>query len=171
VLGMMVGTLARSCTRKGLKMYYRNPLKCLTLKTRKARAAALIKIFRKETVMAKNIGKNVPVDVDDTIPELKSVGDCVTGGPFHPEYPRVALKDIVDVTHILHEIAILEDMETEFGTHDSALFLLESMDSPDLYTTICSGQVVVKQARQIVEKKPYPIKVTFTKPGRYWMMK
>ena len=121
--------------------------------------------------MATKSGKNVPVDVEDTIPELKSVSDIVGGGPFHPEYPRVALKDIMNLPHILHEIAIINNIETEFGAHDTALFLLENVDTPDLYTTICSGQVVIKQARKLVEMKPYPIKVTFTKPGRYWLMK
>jgi len=98
----------------------------------------------------------------------KSVSDLVGGSQFYPDLKQIALSDIAEVTHSLLDAAVLEDIEGDYGTHDAALLLLEDLITGEQYTTICSGMVVLKKVRKLIELKPWPILATITKRGRYW---
>ena len=102
--------------------------------------------------------------------EEKSVTDIVGGGAFYPDLPKMSLLDIKEVTHRLLDASILVDVEGDYGTHDLALFLVEDLLTGEQYTTACSGMVVLKKTRKLIELKSWPILCTFVKPGKYWDM-
>jgi len=98
----------------------------------------------------------------------KSVSDVIPSAAFYPDLSKMELRDIQDVTHRLLDVTIREDFESDYGTHDLALLLVEDLLTGEQYTTACSGIVVLKKLKKLIELKALPILATFTMPGKYW---
>jgi len=98
----------------------------------------------------------------------KSVSDIIPSGEFYPDLPKMPLTDIQEVTHRLLDVGIIEDFEGDYGPHDLALMLVEDLLTGEQYTTACSGMVVLKKLKKLIELKAIPILATFSKPGKYW---
>jgi len=119
-----------------------------------------------EATTAEEVLKDVK-QADDWAKE-KSVSDVIGSTQFYPDIPKMALTDIQEVTHRLIDATVIKDFESEYGVHDLALLLVEDLLTGEQYTTACSGMVVVKKIKQLVNLKAMPLLATISKKGRYW---
>ena len=108
------------------------------------------------------------VDAANEASKEKSVSDIVPSSEFYPDLPKMPLTDIQEVTHRLIDVAIIEDFEGDYGPHDLALMLVEDLLTGEQYTTACSGMVVLKKLKKLIELNALPILATFAKTKRYW---
>lgn len=101
----------------------------------------------------------------------QSVSEVLGIKPFYPDKPRADFRTLLDETVIIDDAMIIEDYESEYGTHDLALFLFHPVGSNDAMTSACSGQVVVKKLRQLAERDLFPVTAVFHRNNRYYDMK
>lgn len=96
------------------------------------------------------------------------------GGQFYPDTPRKAFKEILNQTYLLHEAKILKDLETQFGKHDAAVFLLETLGDKKKFTTISSSSIVLRQTTELLEANRFPIYITPSqrqgRQGKYYTL-
>jgi len=98
----------------------------------------------------------------------KTFTDVLDTEPFWPDLPKEQLPDLLNRTYKVFDARVIEDFETDFGTHDLALLALEDLDSGEKFTTACSGIVVVKKIKKVLAGKMLPLIGTITKEERYY---
>jgi len=91
----------------------------------------------------------------------KTFSDQLGIGEFHPDLPRIEFKDLLDRQVLVVEAMLIEDFTSKFGTHDCLLILVE-LDK-QFYTTITSGEVVIKRIMKAQAGDMLPLLGTFTK--------
>jgi len=97
----------------------------------------------------------------------KSASEALGVAPFYPEMERRELANILGETFILKDGKIVEGYRSEFGESDFALMLFEDAKG-DKFTTICSGEVVLKKLRKLMAEKLLPVYATVVKPEKYY---
>ena len=94
--------------------------------------------------------------------EVKKIKDVIPETPqFYPEAPRVDFKDLIGSDIIIYDAKIITLTHKTYGTHPSALLMLDWKGIR--YTTISSGQVIVDKVQKIIEAKAFPVACTPTK--------
>ena len=94
--------------------------------------------------------------IEETNPnEPKTFTDLLGGGEFYPDLPRIEFKDLLGRQVLVIDAQIIEDFTTKFGTHDALLLLVELEDVK--YTTITSGEVVIKRVMKALKEGLLPL--------------
>ena len=122
------------------------------------------------------IAKAVETTVSETLGE-KTISDVLDTVPFYPDIARIPMTDVEDVTLRLLDAKVIKDLEGDYGVHDLAMMLTEDLITHDYYVILCSGQVVLRKVKLVIDGKFMPILATLTrvkskKPGHssYWDM-
>ena len=95
--------------------------------------------------------------------EPKTFSDLLGGGEFYPDLPRIDLKELIDRQVLVVDAQIIEDFSSKFGTHDALLLLVEMPEDGSQYTTITSGEVIIKRVMKALKEGLLPLKGTITK--------
>ncbi|KKM77230.1 hypothetical protein LCGC14_1372220 [marine sediment metagenome] len=93
--------------------------------------------------------------------KLRTFLDVLGGAEFYPDLPRVDFSELIDRPIIVQEAMVIEDFTSKFGTHDCMLIRLELDGQP--FTTITSGQVVMKRIVKAQREGLLPLQGTFVK--------
>ena len=105
-------------------------------------------------------------------PKRKRVCDVVGGGePFYPDAVKMPLDEVIKLGDVLiRDARIIEDFETDYGKHDLALIAFSNLegDGEEISTCACSGIVVVKKIKALLEEHFLPIIGSFVKNERYY---
>ena len=103
-------------------------------------------------------------------PEHRSFSDAMGGGAFHPDLPRVEFAALLDIPILILDCQMIEDMPSQFGEHDALLILLEMSNDNgrEQFTTITTGQVIIKRITRAKRDELLPLVGTITKEKTYY---
>lgn len=104
----------------------------------------------------------------DNRPKERTISDIIGGTEFYPELPKAELKEILDKQYLLIDSMIVKDYTSKFGTHDFILLLLGNTEDGSQFTTITSGEVVIKRVRELKEADGLPCLATISYNGTYY---
>ncbi len=100
------------------------------------------------------------------IEEPRTFSDAIGGGDFHSDLPRINFKEILDRQVLVIDASLIEDFKSkDYGVHDCLLLLIELQGKQ--YTTITSGEVIIKRVMKAKTEGLLPLKGTITK-GNYY---
>jgi hypothetical protein len=85
---------------------------------------------------------------------------------FHNELPKVDFKSLLDTEITIWDAQIITLTNKDFGTRPAALLMVET-STGEKFTTISSGEVIVKKAEQLISNPDWPIIATPTS-GKYY---
>lgn len=108
--------------------------------------------------------------------KLKSVTDIIgVAEKWYPDLSKADLKKMLDQTIVITDARIVDQFQTEFGTHDLAQFkghLLANHEDKKIteFTFISSGEVIVKKTKRLIGSKSFPIAATFNQTAKYFDM-
>ena len=100
--------------------------------------------------------------------KTKTFSDVMPKIEFHPELPKVSLKDVIDKEYEVTDTLIVRDFNSQFGNSDFALLLLTDLDDGKQYTTLCGGLVVVKKMQYALDNRLLPLRGVISKPADYY---
>ena len=75
----------------------------------------------------------------------KTFKDELGGGEFYPDLPRIDFKEIQNRQVLVIDCQLIEDFKSKFGVHDALLMLIETPEKGEQFTTITSGEVIIKR--------------------------
>ena len=75
----------------------------------------------------------------------KTFSSELGGGEFYPDLPRIEFKDIQGRQVSFLDCQLIEEFKSKFGVHDAILLLIEQPEDGQQFTTITSGEVVIKR--------------------------
>jgi len=98
----------------------------------------------------------------------KTFSELLGGGGFYSYLPRIDFKELIDRQVLVIDVQILEDFHSiDYGVHDALLMLVEMPEDGMQYTTITSGEVVIKRVMKALKEGLLPLYGTITK-GNYY---
>ena len=101
--------------------------------------------------------------------EPKTFSDLLGGGEFYPELPRIEFKELLDRQVLVIDAQILEDFHSkDYGVHDVLLMLVEMPEDGMQYTTITSGEVVIKRVMKALKEGLLPLIGTITYQNEHY---
>lgn len=109
----------------------------------------------------------IPADVQSEFDKAPTTTDILGTGKidFHKDLPQCKFDDLVDHTFLIREIKMIEGWDGFYGTSNFGLLLGQLRDGRK-FTTLAGGIAVVKQLRNFINKRRFPVKVTLTQqPG------
>ena len=121
----------------------------------------LRKIYRGEKGMTAKDNHNrpeAPKRFSDFAPKLN----------FYSDLPQRLLSKVLDREVIVGDVFLVKDFTTSFGCADFVLMLLTDVESGEQFTTLASGQVVVKKVVDAKEKGYLPLQGVITYNGKYY---
>jgi len=100
--------------------------------------------------------------------EPKTFSDLLGGGEFYPDLPRTDFRGLIDRQVLVIDAQLIEDFTSKFGTHDALLLLVQMLDDGRQFTTITSGEVVIKRVMKALKEGLLPLYGTITKGKDYY---
>ena len=98
--------------------------------------------------------------------EPKTFSDLLGGGEFYPDFPRIEFRELLDRQVLVVDAQIIENFSSQFGVHDALLILVEMPENGEHFTTITSGEVIIKRVMKALKEGLLPLKGTITKGDR-----
>jgi len=87
------------------------------------------------------------------------------GGEFYPDLPRINFKEIIDRQVLVMDCQLIQDFKGEYGVHDTLLLKIQLENTQ--YTTITSGEVLIKRVMKAKAEDMLPLLGTIT-TGKYY---
>ena len=101
--------------------------------------------------------------------KLKTFSEAMGGDEFYPDLPRKDFGDIQGKELLIQDCMLVEDFTGKFGTHDFLLIKCRTIPMGDTkekaveFTTITSGEVVIKRVTKAKKEGLLPLCGTFAK--------
>lgn len=102
------------------------------------------------------------------IDEPKTFQDELGGGEFYPDLPRIDFKEVIGRQVLVIDCQLIEDFKTKFGVHDALLMLIQTPEKGEQFTTITSGEVIIKRVMKARREGLLPLYGTITKTKDYY---
>lgn len=102
--------------------------------------------------------------------KAKTVNEALGIKPFYADSERIDFSDLIGKSILIVDAVIIADFDSEFGKHDLCLIAFKDIEteSDEVLTTACSGIVIVKKIRSLLEKRLLPIIGTVNRDNRYY---
>ena len=113
--------------------------------------------------------KKEPRSLEEANPnEPKTFSDLLGGGEFYPDLPRIDFKELINHQVLVIDAQLIEDFTSKFGVHDALLLLVQMPADGQQFTTITSGEVVIKRVIKALKEGLLPLYGTITKDKEYY---
>ena len=111
------------------------------------------------------VKKNEPdFDKHPEANEQRTFSSELGGGEFYPELPRMDFKELQDTPIVVIDCQLIEDFKSDFGVHDCLLLKIEM--NGELFTTISSGEVIIKRVMKAKNEGLLPLQGTISKQSK-----
>lgn len=94
-----------------------------------------------------------------------TVTDALGREPFYPGLDKVNTADVLNTEFLLEDARYIPSWTSEFGDHPLVLMKGKRTGEDGQeqeFTTISSGEVVVKKVKELIEKRLFPLYATIT---------